>query len=547
MLEQMRKSSQSLLIYVLFGILIAVFVISFGPQSRGTSCETVMSGNDHYAARVAGDLITTSDFRYGFLALRGGQYPVQEAKRARLKETVMDLLIDRELLAQEAERLGYVVTDEEVEDLIADAKMMSLGYPRPLPQLQKEGKFSYDAFKAFVQFELGITPKTFIEQQKKELLAARMRDLLRSSVSVSPEEVKSDFLRKGRQVNLEYVRFAPERYKSDIAPTDAEMADYAAKNEAKLKAAYEEHKFLYENAPKKLHLRQILVKGDEKKAAALRARIDKGESFAKVAKDASQDEATRDRGGDLGWRAKGTTPLPAEAEEKVFAAKEGTVVGPQKTDTGYYITKVEGAREGTVTFEQAKLELAEGKLREERAKARAMADADAALAKAKATPGKPLKELYPGASEDKSDKSEAKHEEAGPRAEETGLFAARSSRDGLIVEGIGPSNALAKAAFGLTTDAPLAGPFDVAGSYYVIRLKERKDPDLAELEKKKLDLMRDAELNKSAEVITDWMHARCLDAKQSKRIQVNTDVLKYEDSAEPPPYEPCAGQRFLGG
>ena len=36
MLEQMRKSSQSLLIIVLFGIVIAVFIINFGPQSQGT-------------------------------------------------------------------------------------------------------------------------------------------------------------------------------------------------------------------------------------------------------------------------------------------------------------------------------------------------------------------------------------------------------------------------------------------------------------------------------------------------------------------------------
>src|SRR5262245_55939453 len=45
MLEQMRRSSQSLLIYVLFGIVIAVFIINFGPQSTG-GCEsaTRMSG-----------------------------------------------------------------------------------------------------------------------------------------------------------------------------------------------------------------------------------------------------------------------------------------------------------------------------------------------------------------------------------------------------------------------------------------------------------------------------------------------------------------------
>src|SRR5215468_1089465 len=137
MLEQMRKSSQSLLIYVLFGILIAVFIISFGPQSRGTTCENVMGGNDHYAAKVAGETISTNDFRYGFMLLGGAQYPTQMAKQQRLKETVMDKLIERELLAQEARRLGYVVTQEEVEDLIADSKIIGLGYPRTVP-LQKD-------------------------------------------------------------------------------------------------------------------------------------------------------------------------------------------------------------------------------------------------------------------------------------------------------------------------------------------------------------------------------------------------------------------------
>ena len=37
MLEQMRRSSQSVLIYVLFRFLIAIFIINFAPQSRGSS------------------------------------------------------------------------------------------------------------------------------------------------------------------------------------------------------------------------------------------------------------------------------------------------------------------------------------------------------------------------------------------------------------------------------------------------------------------------------------------------------------------------------
>src|SRR5262249_31687445 len=149
----------------------------------------------------------------------------------------------------------------------------------------------------------------------------------RGSVTVSPEEVKSEFLRRGRQVNLEYVRFPTRRYEADIAPTEAEIAAYAAKNDAQLKKTYDEQKFLYEKAPKQLRLRHILVKtagrGDaarSKKAEALLARITKGEPFAKVAKEASQDPVARARGGDLGWRAHGATNITGEAQDKLFGA-----------------------------------------------------------------------------------------------------------------------------------------------------------------------------------------------------------------------------------
>ena len=56
MLEQLRRSSQSLLIYVLFGIVIAVFIINFGPQSQG-GCESSVS-RASYAAKVGSGEVT---------------------------------------------------------------------------------------------------------------------------------------------------------------------------------------------------------------------------------------------------------------------------------------------------------------------------------------------------------------------------------------------------------------------------------------------------------------------------------------------------------
>jgi peptidyl-prolyl cis-trans isomerase D len=570
MLEQMRKSSQSLLIYVLFGIVIAVFIINFGPQSRGSGCDGQSSAGDHYAAKVSGDVVSTSDFRYGFLFLGGAQYPAQMAKQQRLKETVMDKLIERELLAQEAERLGYIVTDEEVEDLVAEAKMIGLGYPRAITRVQKDGKFNYESFKNFVQYDLSLNPKTFIEEQKREILASRVRDLMRAGVRVSLDEVKTDFERKGRQVNLEYLRFSNRKYEPAVVITDAELVDYATKNEAKLRELYEQKKFMYEKVPKELKLRQILLKiaaapaGDparaQRRADQIAAKLKAGEPFAKLAKETNDDPAAKARSGEIGWKRKGGLGLESADDDKLFAAKRGEVVGPFKIKDGLLLLVADANREGDLSFDKVKLDLADEKIRQDRAGALAKADATAALAQAQTqvAAGKSLKDLFPTKADKSDDKPEAKppaKAAAGaataiadaPSAEETGLFARRGGRDGAVVEGLGVSNALSKAAFDLQPAAPLAGPFEIAGSWVIVRLKERKEPDLAEFEKKKLELQHDAELTKWMEVLTDWSHDRCVEARTAKRILINRDVLRYEDSSDPPPYEPCMPRRMFGG
>jgi len=566
MLEQMRKSSQSFLIYALFIIIIAVFIINFGPQSRGTSCDQVMNGNDHFAAQVGGDVISQNSFRYGFMLMGGAQIPAPVAKRERVKEMVMDKLIERELLAKEADRLGYVVNDDEVEDQIADARIIGLGVEHKVPRLQKDGKFNYESFKTFLQYDLGLTPKSFVAEQKRELLASRVRELLRAGVTVSTDEVKADFVRRGRQVNLEYLRFAGNRYQNDVVLTDAEIADYASKNEPKLKELFEQKRFVYEKVGDERKLRQILVKvpkdatAQQEKAArdkanALYEKLKKGAqatgsagvTFTEVARASSDDAASKLQGGELGWRARGAANVPGDLEDKIWKAGSDALVGPLKGTDGYVITKVEGQRSGSVSFEQAKLELAEQKLREERADAKAKAAAGEAVAKMKATPDKTMKDLFPSTSSDKDEAAAAADTGAGPRVEETGLFSLRATREGVVVEGIGVSTPLAKAAFGLTPAAPVAGPFEVGGTFVVVRLKERKDPDLAEFDKRKVELSREAQLSKWERVLTDWTTARCQEAKSAKRISVNTDVLRYEDSGEAPTYEPCAPHRPFGG
>ena len=171
----------------------------------------------------------------------------------------------------------------------------------------------------------------------------------------------------------------------------------------------------------------------------------------------SDDAHSRARGGDLGWQRKGGTTLGSEVEDKVWAAKDGELVGPVKIAGGLALVVPEATREGDISFEQARLEIAESELRQERSQARAKAEAEAAVAKAKAEPSKSLKDLFPAPENDeKAGKSNTLH------AEETGLY----SRRGSMVQGIGPAPSVAKAAFELTGEAPLGGPFQGTGQLH---------------------------------------------------------------------------------
>jgi len=381
------------------------------------------------------------------------------------------------------------------------------------------------------------------------MLAAHMRDSLKNGVKVSVDEVRSDWTQKTLQVNLEYLRFAHRKYEESLMPKPEELAAYATKNADALKKTYESRKALvYDKAPKEAKLRQIVFKGEgaEAKAQAALGRLKKGEPFTKLAQELSDDTATKGRGGDLGWRRKGALGLGIDASEddKVLSAKAGEVLGPLKLvgGDGFVLADVEKTREGDITFDQAKDELAEEAWRKDKGTELAKADAARALAIAKTSPDKAWKDLFPGADEDAVKAKPAAKAKAGAeaaplaaKAEETGLF----SRRGNVVEGIGISPELATAAFNLKPSAPVAGPFEVADSQIVVRLKERKDPDPTEFEKKKIELVREAELVKGNEVVSAWVQAQCAEARQKNQIRWNADTLKYEDNQPPPPYEPC--------
>jgi parvulin-like peptidyl-prolyl isomerase len=95
------------------------------------------------------------------------------------------------------------------------------------------------------------------------------------------------------------------------------------------------------DAPKtaeQIRARHILVKTQEEADAAL-ARMQNGETFETLAAELSLDTSNKDQGGDLGWFSRGQ--MVPEFDNAAFALQPGQTSGVVPTEYGFHLIRVE--------------------------------------------------------------------------------------------------------------------------------------------------------------------------------------------------------------
>jgi peptidyl-prolyl cis-trans isomerase D len=364
MLSLFRQRGLTSVIYgAIIVAMIAVFVIQFRPNSG----QKTASINEACAATVRGRCIDPKEQRAAYRLLiprdQQGNLMTGRAKSMGLIKIATDGLVDRELLCAEAERIGVTVSDEEVlDEIIAGFIHVSLPADRPdmAASLRvgdgrlyvgfkdpKTKEFDQKVYERTIRNLVGRSPTEFREGQARELLASKMRDIVRSPVRVSEGEALDNYINEKSSASLQYVTVSAQYIQKYATPViDSDLEKWAAdkENEKKIDELVAQRQASAQ--PKENHIRHILIRvdpgatTDQKsealgKLAAAVAQLKRGDAFADVAREYSQDPGSGQQGGDVGDKTDG---FVVPFRDAANALKPGEVTPAAiETQFGYHL------------------------------------------------------------------------------------------------------------------------------------------------------------------------------------------------------------------
>lgn len=537
MLEFFRQHvGGGLLGVLLVGLLAAAFAFSFGAQSKGWG----EGQSEQIAAVAAGYDISESTLDYAYNLLGGRGLNPGDSNAAALKVAAMEGLIERGLLLAAAEKIGITASSDEAVDRIVesdvyltrplnsifdrmtaypffDAKdateiLVSAGHRIPQSFSNDEGEFNVDFYKNFIRNHLRQTEDSFIEQQRLELIAERMRQLMVSGIRISEDEVRNEYERESDTATIRYIRIIPAYFSDKLKPTAEELDEWAKAHADEVKKYYEDNQFRYTDLEEQVRARHILIKADKdadqsKKDAAkakiedILKRVRDGEDFAALAKEFSEDPGSGMKGGDLGYNPRGR--MVPEFDKVMFALKLGDISDVVETQYGYHIIKVEGTRKGNVSLEEATPEIADKLYREDKGKTEAETTAKAFIERIKA--GEKMDDVIPKDADN-----------TGPlsmKVSTSRKFASTATS----IPGIGQAEEMVKAAF---DDKEGAEMFAVGGDYYIMETAERSKPSDEEFAKKKDSLESELLAKKQANWLVNEMNEMRKSAEAEGKIKV---------------------------
>ncbi len=362
MLQSMRQSTQSTAAKVIIGLIVMSFA-AFG-------LETLLPGGSGTSvAEVNGEEITPFALQEAITQQKrqlanvlGDDIDLALLDDDRLQPRALQSLIQRALLLQKSAALNLVASEAQVVKSIT-----------AIESFQLNGQFSPDAYKS-VLANAGYTPERFRRAQAEDIILTQLQTAISETEFATQTELAATANLIAEERDVRYLVIPEEELVTDEDLSDAALRDYYQLNEAAffnpeqvtvdyilldpadfvvsvdelvVMEQYEAVKDEYEVAEQARVSHILLIQGDDEpdatygqRIAETAERIGRGEDFADLAAELSDDLGSASLGGELGFTD--GSAFPDEMETAIAAlAEPGDISGAVETDAGTHFIRLE--------------------------------------------------------------------------------------------------------------------------------------------------------------------------------------------------------------
>ena len=362
MLQSMRQSTQSTAAKVIIGLIVLSFA-AFGletllPGGSGTSVAEV---NGEEITPIALQEAITQQKRQ-LVSVLGDDIDPALLDDDRLQPRALQSLIQRALLLQKSTALNLVASEAQVGKSITSVEAFQLN-----------GQFSPDAYKS-VLANAGYTPERFRRAQADDIVLTQLQIAISETEFATETEIAATANLIAEERDVRYLVIPDEGLVIDEDLSDAALQNYYQQNEAAffnpeqvvvdyilldpvdfvvsvdesvVEEQYEAVKEEYEVAEQSRVSHILLIQEDDEsdatygqRVAETAERIARGEDFADLAAELSDDLGSASLGGELGFTD--GSAFPDEMETAIAAlAEPGAISGAVETDAGTHFIRLE--------------------------------------------------------------------------------------------------------------------------------------------------------------------------------------------------------------
>jgi peptidyl-prolyl cis-trans isomerase D len=288
------------------------------------------------------------------------------AQNMDFQQIALEKLIDDVIIMQKADELGFVVSKDEIRDMI-----------RNTAYFQKDGQFSPNVYN-YVLRRMRMTSAEYEDSIRKDILLGKVRTIIQSVAPITESELRETYTDRNLKANCDYYAFAANDFMEDITIEESDRTKFYQDNpesfriEDQIKVDYirldpktfeekvdlidEDIEDYYNDnitqykVQEQVQASHILLKvnpeaSQEKwdqtlqKILSIKTQLDEGALFEEMAKQYSED-GTASNGGDLGYFQRGR--MVKSFEDTAWNLEMNAISDPVKTQFGYHIIKKTG-------------------------------------------------------------------------------------------------------------------------------------------------------------------------------------------------------------